>query len=513
MTRNLLRFVTTFLVAIILLACSAGGGETGTGFNDESVSVGVITAFGSVYVNGVKYETNNSTDVTIDGESAMESQLGVGMLVTVRGKVNTDGVTGAASNIIFEDDIEGLVFANNITTDHSLNVMGQTVITDIDTVFESQVVAITRLEEIVENNIVEVSGFTSGDGTIFASRVEVKRQLYNAGEPIEIKGMASNVGGSEFNIGNLTIMYSDQTTLRDFSGKQFIDGMLVEVKSQQALDAQGKLIASSIELKDDIKNFALASQAKEIEFEGIVTQQELSGQFSLNGREITITSSTEFKGGDIAAIKVGVKIKMEGVLGIDGNIVAKELKFEQQSKTKLEGVITEINPNKQTITVLGQEVYINNTTRVKDDLDEVSDSERRFFHFSNLRIGNFVEISAYLDTATQQLTASKLERDDDEGESAELEIKGIITSIDLTRNIIVVSGVDIDISAINNFTGKLGNEIEAKGRLVANVWVASELSVEDGENDEGKDNNSDDGNDEVKDKSNNDDGNEDDDND
>jgi len=481
MTRNLLRFVTTFLVAIILLACSAGGGETGTGFNDESVSVGVITAFGSVYVNGVKYETNNNTDVTIDGESALESQLGVGMLVTVRGKVNTDGVTGAASNIIFEDDIEGLVLVNNITTDHSLNVMGQTVITDIDTVFESQVVAITTLEEIVENNIVEVSGFTSGDGTIFASRVEVKRQIYNAGEPIEIKGMASNVSSSEFNIGNLTIMYSDQTTLRDFSGKQFVDGMLVEVKSQQALDAQGKLVAASIELKDDTKSFGLASQAKEIEFEGIVTRAELSGQFSLNGRVISIASTTQFQGGDIAAIKVGVKIKMEGVLGIDGNIVAKELKFEQQSKTKLEGIITEINPNKQTITVLGQEVYITNTTRVKDDLDEVSDSDRRFFHFNNLRVGNFVEISAYLDTATQQLIASKLERDDDEGESAELEIKGIITSIDLIRNIIVASGVEIDISEINPFLGKLGSEIEAKGHLVAGIWVASELSIEDDE--------------------------------
>jgi len=479
MTRN---FGMMFLVAIILLACSAGGGETGTGF-DESVSVGVITGFGSVYVNGVKYETN-STNVTIDGEIGTESQLNVGMLVTVRGNVNADGVTGAASNIIFEDDIEGIVLVNNIAKDRSLNVMGQTVVTDIDTVFESQVATITRLQDIVANNIVEVSGFTAGDGTIFASRVEVKRQIYGMGESIKIKGLAGNVSSREFTIGGLTIAYTGQTTRHDFSGKQLIDDMLVEVKSQQALDAEGKLIASSIELKDDIKDFALANQAKEIEFEGIVTQQELSGKFSLNGRVITISSDTQFEKGDIAAINVGVKIKMAGVIGVDGNIVAKALKFEQQSKTKLQGIITEINPDKQTITVLGQEVYIANTTRVKDDLDEVSDSERRFFHFNNLRVGNFVEISAYLDTATQQLIASKLERDDDEGEGAELEIKGVITSIDLTKNIIVVSGVEIDISAINHFTAKLDDEVEAKGRLVANAWVASELSIEDVDEDE-----------------------------
>jgi len=398
MTRNLLRFVTTFLVSVIMLACSAGGGETGTGFNDESVSVGVITGFGSVYVNGVKYETDNNTDVTIDGEPALESQLGVGMLVTVRGNVNTDGVTGTASNIIFDDDIEGLVFANNIIKNHTLNVMGQTVVTDIDTVFESQVAMIAQLEDIAVNNIVEVSGFTAGDGTIFASRIEVKRQIYRTGEPIEIKGMASNVSRSEFNIGRLSIIYSAQTTFRDFLGKPLVEGMLVEVKSQQTVDAQGKLIASSIELKDDIKNFGLASQEKDIEFEGIVTQQALAGQFSLNGQDIKITSRTQFEGGDIAGIKVGVKIKMEGVLDIDGNITAKELKFEQQSKTKLQGVITEINPDKQTITVLGQKVYITNTTRVKDDLAGVSDSERRFFNFNNLTVGNFVKISAYLDT-------------------------------------------------------------------------------------------------------------------
>jgi len=94
-----------------------------------------------------------------------------------------------------------------------------------------------------------------------------------------------------------------------------------------------------------------------------------------------------------------------------------------------------------------------------------------------------------------------LERDDDQGDNAELEIKGIISSIDLTKDIIVVSGVEINISEINNFTAKLGNEIEAKGRLVAGIWLASELSIDD---DDDNDNDDSDDNDDNDDDDNND---------
>lgn len=56
----------------------------------EVTSVGVITGFGSVIVNGVHYETNKSV-FRIDDEAGDESSLTIGMEVEVRGRLSEDG--------------------------------------------------------------------------------------------------------------------------------------------------------------------------------------------------------------------------------------------------------------------------------------------------------------------------------------------------------------------------------------------------------------------------------------
>ena len=77
----------------VLLALAAvhgcGGGTTvaslpgtgGTGYT----SVGTITGFGSVKVNGVFFN-DTTASVTIDGQSQNAAALGLGMLVTVQGR-------------------------------------------------------------------------------------------------------------------------------------------------------------------------------------------------------------------------------------------------------------------------------------------------------------------------------------------------------------------------------------------------------------------------------------------
>jgi hypothetical protein len=122
---------------------SCGGGESTAGIGGTGITaVGEITAFGSIFVNGIKYETTDST-ISIDDAAAFENDLRLGMVVKVIGTVNADGLTGTATTVAFDDAVQGPV--RNLTPGpdgltQSMTVMGRTVIIDsTGTLFEGRV--------------------------------------------------------------------------------------------------------------------------------------------------------------------------------------------------------------------------------------------------------------------------------------------------------------------------------------------------------------------------------------
>ena len=98
-------------IALTLVACggsgSSGGvaGIGGSGF----ISSGSVTGFGSVFVNGVKFETGSATFDIDDSGSGSQDDLAIGMVVKVNGSINDDGVTGTATSISFDDELQGPV--------------------------------------------------------------------------------------------------------------------------------------------------------------------------------------------------------------------------------------------------------------------------------------------------------------------------------------------------------------------------------------------------------------------
>jgi hypothetical protein len=53
----------------------------------DVVTVGPVTGFGSIHSNGIHFGTHSAT-VMMDGESAILSDLKVGMIVSIHGTVN-----------------------------------------------------------------------------------------------------------------------------------------------------------------------------------------------------------------------------------------------------------------------------------------------------------------------------------------------------------------------------------------------------------------------------------------
>jgi len=87
------RAFQAILVGIALLLASCGGGQLTAGIEGSGApvtTVGSITGFGSIFVNGVEYATAGA-QIGIDGQPGTEAQLSVGDVVTVVGTVNADG--------------------------------------------------------------------------------------------------------------------------------------------------------------------------------------------------------------------------------------------------------------------------------------------------------------------------------------------------------------------------------------------------------------------------------------
>ena len=120
-------------IATTLSACGGGDSQTEVANNDtpdtappteqspssSTVIEGVVTGFGSVYVNGKRY-VSDSAAFTISGESgAQESGLKMGMVVRVMANQTDDGSDPQATEIVYEETLQGSVSAIDNAT-HSL---------------------------------------------------------------------------------------------------------------------------------------------------------------------------------------------------------------------------------------------------------------------------------------------------------------------------------------------------------------------------------------------------------
>ena len=410
-------------VAVALSGCSGGGGgdATSSSTSPRNTSAGMITGFGSVFVNGIEYETDGAT-ITVDGETVNGDQdLSVGMTAEVSGSVNADGETGTASAINVTDELEGVVLTNSVGMDGTgtMNIMGQTVTVTATTVFESDVAGILGVEGITAGNVVEVSGYSSGEGDVYATRIEVKAAdlasyFAEHADELELKGVVAdlNSGAQTFTIGTLIVDYSGA----GYVSSELSDGLYVEVKSERAPvdngDGTFTLAATKVEKEDDGILGVSGDEGDEIELEGIVTNiDDMPASFALNGQSILINNETEFEDGlDPATIAVGDGVEAEGYFNASGQLVADSVEMEDDDNlSEFKDSVQSINLDNSSLTLQGGEVITITSSTIM--LDSFGDTPEHYFDLSDLRSGDYLEIHATLD-AEGNLTAVKLERKD-----------------------------------------------------------------------------------------------------
>jgi len=357
MFNRVVKIILSLLVFASLISCGGGGSEGGIG--GTGVSGGRITEFGSVVVNGVHFNTTGAVVIKDDGpaetnpdDSKINELLSKGMVVTVEGDINSDGISGTAKKITYEDILEGPVMGAPAAS--SFVVLGQTIIVSSLTKYSLGKPLdpnddLTGIADIIGGDIIEVSGFYDSNGNILATFIEKK---ITSSIIFEIKGTATVVDANTFTIGALIV---------ETSGTTGLDGKFVEVHG--TFDGVNTLTATSVEIKTQGFNVGDKQYA---ELEGIATDgcTVLPCDFTLNGVTVRVNSSTQFKAGLVTDINAGVFVEAEGSL--QGNILtAHEIDFKD--KIEIDGEVT----SKGTDTVVINFGTTNITVKVDSNLTEI----------------------------------------------------------------------------------------------------------------------------------------------
>ena len=440
--------ILSALILLLVAACSDSDPDTAPTplpvvATDDVVVVGPITGFGSVIVNGVEFDTA-AASVTMDGEPGIESDLRIGMVVSIRGTISTTTGDAQASEVTFIDNAEGPI-ASIDRAAGSFVVLGQTVLIDELTVFED-----ATFEDIDAGHVVQVSGLWRNQTHIQATHVHHIANAYVAGMTMEVKGVISglDIGNQRFRIGTQSCDYS--AAALELDGADLADGLYVQVSSTTPI-ANGEMLLNRIQTREQDRNrYELCDAGCEIELVGYVTSFVSATEFAVDGQPVTTTSNTVYVNGTVDSLALDVKVAVDGTLDEAGVLVAEQIVFHLPSLVEIKGNVDDLDLENEIVTVIGIAVQTNEFTLFRDH----TTSGPPTFGFGDLAPGDRVEIRAVLDG--DLVIATRLERDDLHDV---VTLKALVESIE--RPSITILGVTVTSDANTVFQNAAHVEIDA----------------------------------------------------
>jgi hypothetical protein len=279
----------------------AGGGIGGTGITAS----GAITGFGSIFVNGIEFETVDASR-DVDGEISVsdgtddDTVLGIGMVVTVDGTLNDDGVTGTAKTIQYDPTVQGPVQGPIVNVDpltRSFTVMGISVtVQKFNTTFSN-----VTFDTLQPNDWVDVSGFFDANGVLQATRIE-----RTDSREIVVKGTVTGLAGTAF---TLEVDQAASTYTVDTAAAVLPDGGLAD---NQYVEVKGTLTGTAIDAKSvELKSEGFVD-AEFVSIEGIVTDYVNNGDFRVAGQPVDASVAEFIPAGLVGSLSDGVEVEVEG---------------------------------------------------------------------------------------------------------------------------------------------------------------------------------------------------------
>lgn len=499
------RRISFLAAAMISIALLGGCGPTNLaegGIGGTGISTGTVTAIGSIQVNGVTFATEGAAiyverqrlddparNDDADGTFLRGAGFHEGQVVRVVGEFHTDGRTGTASAVYFNDSIEGPI--ESITTIDAgsieLVVMDQTVIVDDRT---RLLPSGTSLADLAVGDRVEVSGLMDDLGRIQAGYLQDKG-AFNSGNEVEVKGVidAASVTATTFTINSLSIDYTN-ADLSDLGTAVPVAGTLVEVKGSYDGSV---LTASRVEREDDVDG----ADNDEVELEGIVRDAATfpsNGRFVLGQQAVQTNAATEYRGGLPGDLREGVRLEVEGHLQA-GILIAAEIHF--RGGAEVDAPVARHTPTPDgngihlTFDGLGTlTVEVNGLSKLSGagDLAELESL------LGNTTTPDYVEVRGRV-LADGTVLAEELKIEDGSSK-VEIGLQGPVENLMVTEPRLTLLGRDINTSTVTEFEGvndtpisrdsffasvQIGDLVKAAGTYDGSTVTWDKLELEDTE--------------------------------
>lgn len=335
--------------AIAEMAGCGGGGTGVAGLSSGgtgSFTSGTITGFGSIIVNGIRYNNDTATVLTSDDSVSSNPALQLGMVVNIEGSAvtpasSTTGLpTATAYRITYGSEWIGPVSNRAATT---FEILGHTVDVLATTFFGG---VVQQLSELRDTHFVEVYGYVDQvDGHIQASRIDVSTVRPSAYKLSGAITQINQVSGTA-NLGQTAISWSLPAGLPSgLSSGDFVRVVL------DPSPVGAVWTATRIQLVSSPLSRLSADHDYEAEIHGSITAYQSSANFVVNG--ITVNASAAQVTG---ALAIGVQVEVEGSIR-SGQLVATKVAIKTASQVETQefefyGVIS--NVTLQTFVVRGE---------------------------------------------------------------------------------------------------------------------------------------------------------------
>lgn len=336
--------------AALLAACGGGAGPTVGDTNTSSpiradpagtpVALGVVTGFGSVYIDGERYDDAAAETAVEDADGRRQPAL---LKLGQRVRALHDG-QAKASRVLVDAAVVGAVTAVDGAA-RTLTVAAQVVRANADaaagpvTHFGGGYSALT---DVKAGDDVEVHGSPVFDPATQRYVVQATRiEKLDSRSHYRVSGSVSALGGDSFKINGLTVAYNAGVVKP--TGAALADGGAVIVFGTQFVG--GTLTATAVRV---LKAEAVVPPAKtQVALGGFVSARDAAaGTLVVDGQTVRLGSVAPTPAG--ASLVVGSYVKLAGVMAADGVVDAQRLNVrtvaadDELAKVRLAGEVTDL---------------------------------------------------------------------------------------------------------------------------------------------------------------------------
>ncbi len=455
---SLKHFALTGCIAALVIACTqrldGHAGIEGTG--DAVASRGVVTKLGSIYVNGIHFETDTA-EIYVNDELTTEDVILQGMVVNVEGSVGRSANEAIAHKVHFDYLVTGEIEAVSVNDDNVLvlSMLGYSIVVPENTLFKG-----TDYDHLSVGDVISVSGLEVNETTLYASQIKSSSETGEAALQGRIKQI--DASSNTFIVNDVTI---------DYSGIDRPDFNPANLQEDEKIRVRGAFIGADRQLNarsfQNIVPYSYPEQATVTE-EGFIYQYQSIQAFKLNGVTVDASSAT-FSGGDAQNLADQLRVSVRGTFR-NTVLVADKVHMILPSNLKTSGLISQVDAINHTLTVEELTFKVSPFTT----FDDKGAQANRYFNLNDLNTGDHVEIYAVKDQ--DGWSANTIIRQPQNSEP--FSIKGEIVGFNPQGNIYLQDMLVIidNIPLQNRWPYMIGDSIFVMGMIVdGNIIYAQDI--------------------------------------